>query len=158
MKRSTLVLAAALVVCAMFSAAVDAGMKDELALPKDWKSYKHIGSLIITDKAHPLFGIHHFYMNKTGIKAFKTGGKYPDGTVIVDSVYDIKQDGAIQNEGKLAFFPVMRKNSKMTETGGWEWAAFGADGKKIDKDPKKDCLSCHDSVKDADYVFSKPLK
>jgi hypothetical protein len=38
----------------------------------------------------------------------------------VDSVYEIKQDGAIQNEGKLAFFPVMRKNSKMKDTGGWE--------------------------------------
>jgi hypothetical protein len=52
----------------------------------------------------------------------------------------------------------MKKNSKMKDTGGWEWAAFSPDGKMLDKDPKKDCLSCHDSVKDSDYVFSKPLK
>jgi cytochrome P460 len=27
----------------------------------------------------------------------------------------------------------------------------------LDKDPKKDCFSCHESMKDSDYVFSKPL-
>ena len=66
--------------------------------------------------------------------------------------------GGILNEGKRAFFPVMKKNSKMTETGGWEWYAFSADGKMLDKDPKKDCLSCHEGAKDSDYVLSKPLK
>jgi hypothetical protein len=97
-------------------------------------------------------------MNKKGLDAFMKGQKYPDGTIIVDSVYEIKESGGILNEGNLAFFPVMKKNSKMKDTGGWEWAAFSPDGKMLDKDPKKDCLSCHDSVKDADYVFSRPLK
>ena len=56
-----------------------------------------------------------------------------------------RADG-ILNEGKRAFFPVMKKNSQMKETGGWEWYAFSADGKMLDKDPKKDCLTCHESV------------
>lgn len=158
MKKSLQVLALALAAGALFSLTVHADMKDGMVLPKDWKSYKHIGSLIITDKAHALFGIHHFYINEKGLSAFKKGEKYPDGTIIVDAVYEIKEDGAILNEGKRAFFPVMKKNSKMKDTGGWEWAAFAADGKRLEKDPKKDCLSCHDSVKDSDYVFSKPLK
>ncbi|MGE5809013.1 MAG: cytochrome P460 family protein [Nitrospirota bacterium] len=138
--------------------AVSSGTQKGMTLPKDWPTYRHIGSLIVTDKDHPLHGIHHFYMNKKGLAAFEKGGNYPDGTVIVDSVYEIVDNGGILNEGKLAFFPVMKKNSKMKETGGWEWYAFSADGKMLDKDPKKDCLGCHEDAKDRDYVLSKPLQ
>jgi hypothetical protein len=154
MRRGVLLALAILAV----ATAATAGSGGGLTLPKDWTTYKHIGSLVITDKTHALHGLHHFYINDTGAAAFAKGEKYPDGTIIVDAVYQIADDGGILNEGKRAFFPVMKKNSKMKDTGGWEWAAFGPDGTKLDKDPKKNCLSCHDSVKDADYVFSKPLK
>jgi hypothetical protein len=153
-KKIVLLALAVVMVATMAMAAGQRG----LSLPNDWESYTHIGSLIITDKTHPLAGIHHFYMNAKGVKAFGKGEKYPDGTIIVDAVYEIVESGGILNEGKRAFFPVMKKNSEMKDTGGWEWAAFSPDGKLLDKDPKKDCLSCHDSVKDSDYVFSKPLK
>lgn len=154
MKKAVLIAAALVLLAAVPSGALHPG----LTLPEDWESYKHIGSLVITDKTHALYGIHHFYMNDIGLKAFEKGEAYPDGTIIVDSVYEIVQDGGILNEGKRAFFPVMKKNSRKKHTGGWEWAAFSPDGKMLDKDPKKDCLSCHDSVKDSDYVFSKPLR
>lgn len=158
MKKLASVTVILFTIAAAFTLAFSADAKKGMAFPKDWETYKHIGSLVITDKTHPLFGIHHFYINKTGVKAFEKGEKYPDGTIIFDAVYDIKQDGAVFNEGKAAFFPVMKKNAKMKETGGWEWAAFGPDGKRLDKDPKKDCFSCHEPMKDNDYVFSKPLK
>ena len=158
MKKKALVTIIVFAIMAAFTLAVSADTKKGMAFPKDWGTYRHIGSLVITDKSHALFGIHHFYINKTGLKAFEKGEKYPDGTIIFDAVYDIKQDGAILNEGKTAFFPVMKKNSKMKETGGWEWAAFGPDGTRLDKDPKKDCFSCHESMKDNDFVFSRPLK
>jgi hypothetical protein len=158
MKKAAAVVTSVVIVFAALAFAVSADMKKGMAFPKDWTSYKHIGSLVISDKNHGLFGFHHFYINKKGLNAFENGGKYPDGTIIFDAVYEVKQDGGILNEGKLAFFPVMKKNSKLTETGGWEWAAFSPDGKLLDKDPKKDCFSCHESMKDSDYVFSKPLK
>jgi hypothetical protein len=158
MKKSAVVIPFALLLIGALGVAVSAETKKGMAFPKDWTSYKHIGSLVITDKNNALFGFHHFYINNKGAKAFEKGAKYPDGTIILDAVYEVKQDGAMLNEGKLAFFPVMKKNSKMKETGGWEWAAFGPDGKLLDKDPKKDCFSCHESMKDNDYVFSKPLK
>jgi len=137
--------------------------KKAVTLPKDWRTYKHIGSLIITDKANALFGIHHFYMNKTGLDAFNKGMPYPDGTIIVDTVYDVvaSPDGKMLNEGKMLFMPYMKKNAKAAETketGGWIFAAFAPEGKQIEKDPKKDCFECHAAVKDSDYVFSKPLK
>ena len=130
----------------------------EVALPRDWESYRHIGSLVVPDKNNALYGIHHFYLNNKGVDAFMKSKPYPDGTVIVDAVYEIKDEGRMLNEGKRAFFPVMKKNSGMKDTGGWEWYAFGADGKLLAKDPKKDCFSCHEGAKDSDYVFSRPLK
>jgi hypothetical protein len=156
--KKLLVIITAVCLVAGLALAVSAETKKGMAFPKDWETYKHIGSLIITDKNHGLYGIHHFYINKKGLDAFMKGEKYPDGTIIVDAVYEITESGGILNEGKRAFFPVMKKNSKMKDTGGWEWAAFSPDGKLLDKDPKKDCLSCHDPLKDSDYVFSKPLK
>lgn len=158
MKKMSAVITAVCLGAGLLALPASAGMKKGMAFPQDWESYKHIGSLVVTDKSHALHGIHHFYLNKKGLDAFKKGRNYPDGTIIVDAVYEIKEEGGILNEGKRAFFPVMKKNSRMKDTGGWEWYAFGVDGTMLDKDPKKDCLSCHDSVKDADYVFSKPLK
>lgn len=130
------------------------------ALPKDLAKYKHIGSLIIPDKNSPLFGIHHFSMNKKGLEAFKKGKAYPDGSVIVGQVYEVvtTPEGAM-SEGKKLFNTYMRKDAKKAkDTGGWVFAAFAPDGKQIEKDVKKDCFGCHTAVKDSDYVFSKPLQ
>jgi hypothetical protein len=131
----------------------------EAALPKDLDSYKHIGSLIIPDKNSPLFGIHHFTMNKKGRTAFEKSTAYPEGTIIVGSVYEVvtTPEGAM-NEGKKLFFTYMRKDKSAKETGGWQFAAFAPDGTLVKKDVKTDCFACHTSVKDSDYVFSKPLK
>jgi hypothetical protein len=49
-------------------------------------------------------------------------------------------------------FPLLRNS------GGIAPAAFGPEGARLDKDPKKDCFACHEAVKDNDYVFSRPLK
>jgi hypothetical protein len=138
--------------------ASDAGAGDA-ALPKDLGTYKHIGSLIIPDKNSPLFGIHHFTMNKSALEAFEKGTAYPDGAIIVGSVYDVvtTPEGII-NEGKKQFYTYMQKNKAAKDTGGWTFAAFAPDGKKVEKDVKKDCFECHMAVKDTDYVFSKPLK
>ena len=158
MKKCIVVAASICMMISALSVTVSAETKKGMAFPKDWRTYRHIGSLIITDKDQPLLGIHHFYMNQKGLAAFEKGGPYPDGTVIVDAVYEVVDSGGILNEGKHAFYPVMKKNAKMKETGGWEWYAFDPDGARLEKDPKKDCLVCHESAKDSDYVLSKPLK
>ena len=145
-----------IVVMAITASAAWAG---EVSLPKDLPAYKHIGSLIIPDKNSPLFGIHHFYMNKTGQAAFEKGGAYPKGTIIVGKVYEVatSAEGAM-NEGAMRFQTFMKKDAAAKDTGGWLYAAFAPDGKQVQKDVKTDCFACHASVKDADYVFSKPLK
>ncbi len=155
MKKITLLAVAVLMVATVAMA----GAQHGLSLPKDWESYKHVGSLIIPDKKSPLFGIHHFYMNKKGLEAFKKGEAYPEGAVIVGAVYEVvtTPEGAM-NEGKKLFHTYMQKDKTAKDTGGWKFAAFAPDGKMIEKDVKADCFACHTAVKDSDYVFSKPLK
>jgi len=148
-----------LMVVAFVASLASGAVAGDLALPKDKDTYKHIGSLIIPDKTSPLFGIHHFTMNKKALGAFEKGTAYPDGSIIVGSVYEVvtTPEGII-NEGKKQFYTYMQKDKAARETGGWMFAAFAPDGKKVEKDAKKDCFACHTAVKDSDYVFSKPLK
>jgi Cytochrome P460 len=147
------------ILTAMVLILVSAAWAGEVSLPKDLPSYKHAGSLIIPDKNSPLFGIHHFYLNKTGQAAFEKGAAYPKGTIFVGKVYEAvtTPEGAL-NEGKMLFQTYMKKDASAKDTGGWIFAAFTPDGKQIQKDPKVDCFACHTAAKDSDYVFSKPLK
>jgi hypothetical protein len=128
-------------------------------LPTDLDSYTYTGSLVIPDKSSPLFGFFHYSMNKKGLAAFKKGGPYPDGTIIVGKVYEVVTSpvgGMI--EGKMLRYSYMRKDMSAKETGGWIFAVFSADGKFIQKDVKTACFTCHMAAKDSDYVFSKPLE
>jgi cytochrome P460 len=156
MKKGFNMLAALVVVLALMALPTAAA---ELSLPKDAGSYRHVGSFIISDKNSPLFGIHHFYLNKTGEAAFEKGTAYPTGTIFIGRVYEAETtpDGAL-NEGKMLFQTYMKKDPSAKDTGGWIFAAFTPDGKQIPKDPKTDCFACHTPAKDSDYVFSKPLK
>jgi len=64
-------------------------------------------------------------MNKTDLDVFSKSQNYADGTIIVDSVYEVKESGGILNEGKLAFFPAMKTNSKMKDTRWPVMSSFG---------------------------------
>ena len=133
-----------------------AEMKKGVSLPKDWRSFMHVKSMVIPDKSHGLYGFHHIYVNKKGLETLKKEGMYPKGTMFVGVFYDVvtEKDGSI-NQGKKLFYVYMKKDVKEKETGGWKYAAFDADGKYLQKDVKKECYECHIAVKDSDYVFSK---
>jgi Cytochrome P460 len=155
MKKALVPVTAFLV---LVTAAATWGAMQALTLPENLEDFKHVGSLVIPDKASPLFGIHHFYLNDRGMAAFPNSGPYPEGTIFVGKVYEVDdQEGAL-NEGKMRFYTYMEKSSKGADTGGWLFAAFSPEGKLLDKDVKKECFDCHAPQKDADYVFSKPLK
>lgn len=127
-----------------------------ITLPKGWRNFIHVKSMVIPDKNHGLYGFHHIYVNKKGIETLKKGGVYPEGTVFIGVFYDVvtEKDGSI-HQGKKLFYVYMKKDSKATDTGGWRYAAFGPDGKYLEKDVKKECYDCHTAAKDSDYIFSK---
>lgn len=127
-----------------------------ISLPKGWRHFVHVKSMVIPDKSHGLYGFHHIYVNMKGLGTLKKGGMYPEGTMFVGVFYDVvtEKDGSI-NQGKKLFYVFMKKDKTATDTGGWRYAAIDSDGKYLEKDVKKECYECHTAVKDNDYIFSK---
>src|SRR3990172_7275944 len=121
-------------------------------LPLDLDFYTYIGSFAMPDTGSPIYGMHHFYMNKRGFDAFKKRTVYPDGTIIVGKAYDIVPAYDGMNEGKQIYYTYMRKESRTKEakeTGGWIFDLFNAEGTPMERD-LKDCFACHLLAKDSD--------
>lgn len=154
MKRVFIVMI--VVIFALTASIVFAEKSRQISLPKGWRNFVHVKSMVIFDKTHGLYGFHHIYVNQKGLDILKKGGMYPEGTIFIGVFYDVvtEKDGSI-NQGKKLFYVFMRKEKTALDTGGWRYAAFDADGKYLQKDVKKECYECHTAAKDSDYIFSK---
>jgi hypothetical protein len=135
--------------------------KKSVSYPTGYRGWTHVKSMLIFDQNHPLFnpfgGLHHIYVNAKGLSAYKKGGNFPDGTLIVFDLLEANMDQGAYAEGPRKFIGVMQKDSKkFKETGGWGFDAFEKDTKNsFVKDAGKGCFNCHMSQKEKDYVFSK---
>jgi hypothetical protein len=127
----------------------------------EYKGWNHVKSMVIFDRKHPLFepfgGIHHVYANDIALEAVRRGKgrKFPDGSVLVFLLYEVKEAGGAYLEGRKKIEAFMVKDSeRFRETGGWGFYAYDSSGRNLVRDMKKDCFSCHAQVRDMDYVFS----
>jgi hypothetical protein len=87
------------------------------------------------------------------MQGYKAGNRFPEGSRIVVEFFNIKENPAV--DGPKNMVVLMQKDKRRTETGGWLFAGYGADGKPSGIDPVKNCFECH--LKDAaqkDYVIS----
>ncbi len=146
------------------SVAANGARADSAAVkyPAGYREWTHIKSMVIVSDRHPLFnafgGIHHVYVNKTGLQAAKSHGAFPNGSVLVfDLLQATEADGAYA-EGARKLVAVMHKDStRFKETGGWGFEGFKGDSEteRVVTDPTGQCFSCHASQKDRDSVFSE---
>ena len=86
-------------------------------------------------------------------KGYLAGNRFAEGSRIVVDYFNIKGNPAV--DGPRNMIVLMRKDKRFKQTGGWQFAGFGADGKPSGLDPVKTCFDCH--VKDAaqkDFVIS----
>lgn len=142
--------------------ATHAAEQHKVPYPTGWRSWTHTKTMAITSDQHPLFsafgGIHHIYVNSTGLKAAKSGGTYPDGSIIVFDLLEWTESGGAYTEGARKLIGVMHKDSKkFKDTGGWGFEGFkGGDPKeRLVNDPVTQCYNCHAAQKDRDFVFSQ---
>jgi hypothetical protein len=133
----------------------------QIPYPEGYRGWLHLKSMVIHDRSHPLFeafgGIHHVYVNPAGAKAARSGGRYPDGTVLVFDLLEAKSEGGAMSEGPRKFIGVMARNSgAYAATGGWGFEAFKGDTKdqRAVTDAKTQCFACHQSREANGYVFS----
>lgn len=123
------------------------------SIPKGYAAWKKSDRKVVADKKSLFYGIHYLYADKKAMRGYKAGNKFPEGSRIVVEFFNIKENPAV--DGPKNMVVLMQKDKRRTETGGWLFAGFGADGKPSGIDPVKNCFECHQ--KDAaqkDYVIS----
>lgn len=143
MKKIVMVLVAIV----MFAQASSALAVGTASLPKGYESWEKSRKKIVEDKKSLFYGVHSIYVDKKAMKVYKGGGTYPEGSKFVVVFFNLKNEGGKQVEGKKNMVVLMQRDKKQTETGGWLFAGFGADGKPSGIDPVKNCFECH--LKDA---------
>ena len=131
----------------MFAQASGALAFGTVSLPKGYESWEKSRKKIVEDKKSLFYGVHYIYVDKKAMKVYKGGGTYPEGSKFVVVFFNLKNEGGTQVEGKKNMVVLMQRDKKQTETGGWLFAGFGADGKPSGIDPVKNCFECH--LKDA---------
>ncbi|HXX47521.1 MAG TPA: cytochrome P460 family protein [Myxococcota bacterium] len=155
----------AVVVFALAFGALSARADDALKIPRDFKRWYLVNSMVVT-KDSPLFaqigGLHLVYVNSVGFARLKSGGSapYPDGTIFADDVRDFSlADGSYSQGPRKAITVMVKDAKKYAATGGWGWQAWaGGDPKKpLVTDPVSGCFACHSPQQPNDFVFSTYL-
>jgi hypothetical protein len=149
----TLALAA---IGALFPLAAARGEEPRAALPRDYRSWTHVRSMVVTDGDHGMYGFHDVYANAAAMKVLRSGKKpvvFPDGAQLVVSIYEVKQEQGIVRAGAKQRVVVQAKASGAKATGGWRFGSYDPSGKPIPFDPSS-CFGCHAQAKETDLVFT----
>lgn len=135
--------------------------QNSLDFPKGYRGWTHVKTMVI-EEGHPLFesfgGMHHLYANRQAVEGYKSGGEFPNGSVIVfDLLATTVEDHAVA-EGQRKVLGVMEKHSqRFAQTGGWGFEAFAqgdASSPIVGASAADACFGCHLSREGSDYVFS----
>ena len=152
--RKRMVMMAAGLIFGVTSLAVGA---DKVSLPKGYEKWEKSKEKMVSDKNSLFYGIHYTYVDKKAWPAFKSGGKYSEGSQFVVVFYNIKEEAGKKVKGKKNMVVLMKKDKRQQATGGWLFAGFTPQGKyNATLDPVKNCYECHAKEKTAvDLVISK---
>ena len=149
-------IALLITIASIFAAVSISLAASAVSLPKGYEKWEKSKQQIINDKKSLFYGIHYTYVDQKAMKAFKAGGKYPEGSRFVVVQYGIRQEGGKPVQGKKSMVVLMKKDRKYKETGGWLFAGFTPEGKPSGIDPVKNCFECHlKEAKDRDFVISR---
>ncbi|HYS43193.1 MAG TPA: cytochrome P460 family protein [Geobacteraceae bacterium] len=141
---------------ALLAVAGPSAAADKVSLPRGYERWEKSKEKVVNDKKSLFYGIHYICVDKKAMKAYQSGGVYPEGSRFVVVFYNIKDEGGKPTKGKKNMVVLMEKSKKQQETGGWLFAGFNADGKPSGVDPVKNCFECHlKEAKATDYVISK---
>lgn len=153
-KLSRFAAAAALLVAA---AAARAEGPAPVTLPKGFRSWTHVRSMVVTDPEEGMYGFHNVYANPAAVKALrsaKTPVVYPDGATFVVSIFEVKREGGLVVAGAKQRDVVQVKDARAKATSGWRFASFDPAGKPNAIDAAS-CAACHSQAASTDMVFTR---
>jgi hypothetical protein len=130
----------ATICCLLYFSFITKPKAREVPYPEGYREWTHVKTAIVGPQS-PMVryrGMHHIYANKKAMEGYKTG-KFPEGSMIVFDVLDVKTDASADvSEGDRRFIDVMYKDSRYDSTGGWGFEEF--DGNSHDKHNKQQAI------------------
>jgi hypothetical protein len=142
---------------AVLAAGAHAAPPAPASLPKDFRGWTHVRSMVVTDPEEGMYGFHNVYANPAAVKVLRAGGKapvYPDGARFVVSIFEVKQEKGLVVAGAKQRDVLQVKDRGAKSTGGWRYASFDPSGKPIAIDPGS-CAGCHQRAAATDMVFTR---
>ena len=128
-----------------------------VALPKDFRSWTHVRSMVVTDPEEGMYGFHNVYANAAALKALRSSKApvvFPDGSTFVVSIFEVKQEKGLVVAGEKQRDVMQVKDARAKGTGGWRFASFDPAGKPIAIDAAS-CAACHTQAAATDMVFTR---
>lgn len=142
----------------------DASALDEGKLPAGYRDWRLIS---VAREEGDLNDIRAVLGNDAAIKAYREGTQpFPDGAIIARLAWELlpseennKAFGKVQSfvagRPKHGVQFMVRDSTKYAATGGWGYSQFD-DGKPLtDAAMLQKCFTCHQAVKDRDFVFTR---
>jgi len=129
-------------------------------------TYQSLGSwTMAADQGQGAKALHVVYASPGTITAYRKGGRFPDGAVLVKEVFEAATGpmttGTVSHAQALKGWFVMVKDSQGRHPGnklwgeGWGWSWFDAanPSRTTSTDYKVDCLPCHQPARASDWIY-----
>jgi hypothetical protein len=129
-------------------------------------TYQSLGTwTVAADQGQGAKELHAVYASPGTITAYRKGGRFPDGAVLVKEVFEAATGpmttGTVSHAQALKGWFVMVKDSQGRHPGnklwgdGWGWSWFDAanPSKTTSTDHKTNCLPCHEPARGSDWIY-----
>jgi hypothetical protein len=146
--------------CALIPGLLTGTDRTQVEYPKDYRSWTRVKSMVILEghvHYNAFGGFHHVYANELALAAMKAGRPYPKGSILVFELYQELKDSHAISEGTRNVIGVMEKDpDRFPETAGWGYEDFkqGDPKQRAVTNMQGQCMSCHETQKSSDYVYS----
>jgi hypothetical protein len=142
-----------------------------MRIPDNYRTlYEYLGSWSVAGDDKGAKEMHTVYASPGTAEAYRTTGKFPDGSILVKEVYGaatmMMTTGTVSHVDNLKGWFMMVKDGKNSYPDnklwgngwGWSWFDAGNPTKTTSKEFRADCLGCHIPARATDwiYVFGYP--
>jgi hypothetical protein len=148
-------------------AAAVADAAGNLHVPDAYRTtYQSLGSwTVAADQGQGAKELHVVYASPGTITAYRKGGRFPNGAVLVKEVFEAATGpmttGTVSHAQALKGWFVMVKDSQGGHPGnklwgdgwGWSWFDVANPSKTTSTDHKTNCLPCHQPARGSDWIY-----
>jgi hypothetical protein len=141
--------------------------KGNLRVPENYRTgYQALGTwAVAADTGRGSKELHVVYASPGTIDAFRKGGHFPDGAVLVKEIFGTSTmgmtTGTVSHAVALKGWFVMVRDGKNSHPGnplwgdGWGWSWFDANQplKTTSTNYKTDCQGCHVPAKSTEWIY-----